>query len=205
MENNASVTKGVSAPEIDVRQLPTAGAFARQSGAITTSPLSSNANIFRVLYFLVSLHEQLTKTIPAGSTYGSKLHSVGRAPPENTINHFSLRFKTFSPGSGKKSWNFLRKSPRLLDPCSYFYYPCAGECNVPRWGGGGEREGERKRQPPPLLQSDIDLTRLCTMRGWKIARVPGNSPTVAGFSSLNLYKVWRILNEFCMYSFLSGK
>lgn len=38
MENNASVTKGVSAPEIDVRQLPTAAAFARQSGAITTSP-----------------------------------------------------------------------------------------------------------------------------------------------------------------------
>lgn len=206
MGNNARVTKGVSAPEIDVRQLPTADAFARQSGAITTSPYPML--IYFAFYIfptrVPSTREQL-ENHPAGSTYGSKLHSVGRAPPENTINHFSPRFKTSSSrqeGSGKKSWNFLRKSPRLLDPCSYFYYPCAGECETCH---GGEGKGKGNRHRCAVLQSDIDLTRLCRMRGWKIARVPGNSPTVAGFSSLNLYKVWRILNEFYMCSFLSGK
>lgn len=154
-----------------------------------------------------SPHEHLAKTIPAGSTYGSKLHSVGRAPPENTINHFSLRFKTpgRDGGGGKKSWNFLRKSPSIARSLLLFLLslrPGMQRATRERERGG---RGKGNRHRCAVLQSDIDLTRLCTTRGWKIARVPGNSPTVAGFSSLNLYKVWRILNEFCICSFLSGE
>lgn len=99
-----------------------------------------------------SPHEHLAKTIPAGSTYGSKLHSVGRAPPENTINHFSLRFKTpgRGGGGGKKSWNFLRKFPSIARSLLLFLLSLRPGMQRATRERGREEGKERKRQPPPL-------------------------------------------------------
>lgn len=148
MENNASVTKGVSAPEIDVRQLPTAAAFARQSGAITTSPLSSNANIFRVLYFLVSLHEQLTKTKLVPLTDRNCILS-DVLPRKIQLTTFLCGSRPSHPGVGR-SRGISCENPldcSILALISIILAPGNATCRVGEEGerGRGRGKGNRHR------------------------------------------------------------